>query len=369
MAQNNYLTYDPDNQTLFCQGEWDVKHLTQLKADIESIKLPETGEIIVDGKSIKKMDSAGAWLFCKEIEIKNRAVKFTHFPEKYQQLIVLIKSKIETETQPPAQEKINILAELGQKTTLMQKDFLKYLAFVGQLTFEALRVVYAAARFRWGPLSRTIYDTGYTALPIIALLSFMIGIVITYQMGIQLKSYGANVYIVDLLGISILREFSPLLTAIMVAGRTGSAYTAQIGIMKINQEIDALDTMGVTPAELLILPRIGGLFIALPLLTMWSNIFGVLGGMFMSANMLSLTWSDFLQRFQHVVTLKPLLIGLGKAPVFALIIASIGCYQGIMVRGSAESIGRNTTRSVVLAIFFIIVTDAIFSVIFSKLQL
>ena len=139
--------------------------------------------------------------------------------------------------------------------------------------------------------------------------------------------------------------------------------------MKVNQEIDALDTMGITPGELLLLPRIGGLVIALPLLTMWANIFGVLGGIVMANNMLNISWYDFLHRFPHVIPLRTLVIGLGKAPVFALIIGSIGCFQGMKVEGSADSLGRNTTRSVVLSIFFIIVADALFSVIFSKLKL
>jgi phospholipid/cholesterol/gamma-HCH transport system permease protein len=155
----------------------------------------------------------------------------------------------------------------------------------------------------------------------------------------------------------------------MVAGRTGSAFTAQLGMMKINQEIDALNTMGVTPSELLLLPRLLGLFISLPLLTMWSDVFGAVGGMFMANNMLGITPYDFLHRFGHVIPLRALLIGLGKAPVFALIIASIGCFQGMQVAGDADSVGRNTTRSVVLAIFFIIVVDAVFSVIFSWLKL
>ena len=197
----------------------------------------------------------------------------------------------------------------------------------------------------------------------------MIGVVITYQMGLQLRNYGANIFIVDLLGLSVLREFGPLITAIMVAGRTGSAFTAQLGIMKINQEIDALDTIGVTPAELLLVPRIIGLLISLPLLIMWANIFGVLGGMIMSNNMLNITWYDFLHRFSNVIPLRALLIGLGKAPIFALIIASVGCFQGMQVKENADSVGQNTTRSVVMAIFFIIVADATFSVIFSKLKL
>jgi phospholipid/cholesterol/gamma-HCH transport system permease protein len=155
----------------------------------------------------------------------------------------------------------------------------------------------------------------------------------------------------------------------MVAGRTGSAFTAQLGTMKINQEIDALNTMGVTPAELLLLPRIIGLIITLPLLTMWADIFGTMGGMIMAHNMLGITPHDFLLRFEHVIPLRTLLIGLGKTPVFAMLIATIGCFEGMRVHGSADSVGQQTTRSVVLAIFFIIVADAIFSIVFSKMGL
>ena len=155
----------------------------------------------------------------------------------------------------------------------------------------------------------------------------------------------------------------------MVAGRTGSAFTAQLGTMKINQEIDALNIMGLPPAQLLVLPRIIGLTIALPLLTMWADIFGVIGGMVMANNMLGVTWINFLQRFQYEIPVKSLIIGLGKAPIFALLIGSISCFEGMMVKGSAESIGKQTTRSVVLSIFFIIVADAIFSIIFSKFRL
>ncbi len=234
---------------------------------------------------------------------------------------------------------------------------------------EAFRVFYSRRRMRWDAIASTIYKTGFQALPILALLSFMIGIVISYQMGNQLRQYGANVFIVNLLGLSVLREFGPLITAIILAGRTGSAFAAQLGIMKINQEIDALDTMGVTPAELLLIPRLIGLVIAIPLLTMWADIFGVIGGMVMANNMLGINWVDFLIRFQHEIPLRSLILGLGKAPVFALIIGSIGCFQGMEVKGSAESVGARTTRSVVLAIFFIIIADAGFSILFSKFKL
>jgi phospholipid/cholesterol/gamma-HCH transport system permease protein len=166
-----------------------------------------------------------------------------------------------------------------------------------------------------------------------------------------------------------LREFAPLLTAIMIAGRSGSAFTAQLGMMKIKEEVDALNTMGVLPSQLLILPRIWGLLIALPLLTVWADIFGLLGGMAMTHNMLNISYTDFLQRFPKVVSPSSLIIGIGKAPVFALIIANTACFQGLRVSGSADSVGRQTTRSVVQGIFFIIVADALFSILFSQLNI
>jgi phospholipid/cholesterol/gamma-HCH transport system permease protein len=254
---------------------------------------------------------------------------------------------------------------VGQLSVELSNGLLRYLRFVGQLTVSVFRNVKGGARWQPAALAIQVLHTGLQALPIIGLLSCLVGVVLAYQLGVQLQSYGANIFIPDLLGLSVLREFGPLLTAIMVAGRTGSAFTAELGMMKINQEIDALRTMGYLPDTLLILPRVVGLVITLPLLVMWADVFGVLGGMLMSHAMLGLSWHDFLDRLQHQVPLRALVIGLCKAPVFALLIAGIGCFQGMAVTGTAESLGRNTTRSVVLAIFFIILADAAFSIVFS----
>lgn len=364
--------YDPDTRQLICCGDWDIAALPHLQFLLDKTSWPNSGEVTFDGAAIIKMDSAGAWFLNKlqnKLEQQGIKVDLQKFSTECTTLLSLVESRIKQETAFPKKIIPNWLARFGRQCFGLLDELNDFLAFVGQLTSEALRIMANPKHIRWGSIGSVIYRNGYQALPIISLLSFMIGVVITFQMGLQLRNYGANIFIVDLLGLSILREFGPLLTAIMVAGRTGSAFTAQLGMMKINQEIDALDTMGVTPAELLLLPRILGLFIALPLLSMWSDIFGVLGGMVMANNMLGITWYDFLHRFPQVIPLRAFLIGIGKAPIFALIIASIGCYQGVKVEGSADSVGRNTTRSVVLSIFFIIVADAIFSVIFSKLKL
>lgn len=370
-TSTTYLHIDQENKGIRCTDAWDIAHLGALQQAVATLDLPqETTKL--NGADITTMDSAGAWVlveWIKQLKGAGVTIKREGFSPSHEQLISIVEKNIALEKPFPEIPKLTRLEWIGQQTIQGLNQFTEYLSFVGQLSYESLRMFKNPALIRWNALAGVIFRNGYLALPIIALLSFMIGVVITYQMGLQLKSYGANIYIVDLLGLAVLREFAPLLTAIMIAGRTGSAFTAQLGMMKLNQEIDALNTMGVTPGELLLLPRIFGLIFTLPLLTIWADMFGVFGGMVMANNMLSITWYDFLHRFPTVIPLRTLLIGLGKTPVFAFIIASVGCFEGMKVKDSADSLGQNTTRSVVLSIFFIIVADAIFSIIFSKLKL
>jgi len=372
MIDGLFVEFNEKSRRLVCHNAWNLSNFNQIKKQLQRITWPKSGELWIDGRHLQTMDSSGAWLldhYDKKLKQKGIRIHFEHFHEETKKLISIIASREISTAKIPRIKIPNWLAQVGLFSAQQAVDFWQYLTFVGLLSFEFVRGLFNPRRWRIRSLVNVIDVTGYKALPIIALLSFMIGVVISYQMGNQLRNYGASIFIVNLLGISVLREFGPLITAIMVAGRTGSAFTAELGIMKINQEIDALNTMGVTPAELLLLPRILGLVIVLPLLTMWANIFGVLGGMLMADSMLGISVYDFLHRFQHEIPLRSLLIGLGKTPAFALLIASIGCFQGMQVQGSAESLGKLTTRSVVLSIFFIIVADAMFSVIFSRLNL
>lgn len=367
-----FVEFDEKKSILVCSNAWDLAHYPEIQAELKKIRWPKQGTLLLDGQLITKMDTSGVWLlnqWVKKLSDSGLKVQLKNFSSQAAELMVLVEKKSKNGlsiTVPPLS---NQLVRLGHYSVERMIEGRNYLNFVGKLSFQFVWAFLNPFRWRWNEVAGVIQKTGIQALPIIALLSFMIGVVISYQMGNQLRAYGANVFIVDLLGLSVLREFGPLITAILVAGRTGSAYTAQLGIMKINQEIDALDTLGVAPGELLIIPRIVGLAIVMPLLTIWADIFGIIGGMVMANTMLGISWYDFLQRFQYEIPLRALLIGIGKAPVFALIIASIACFQGMQVIGSSESVGRLTTRSVVLAIFFIIVADAVFSVIFSKFQL
>jgi phospholipid/cholesterol/gamma-HCH transport system permease protein len=222
---------------------------------------------------------------------------------------------------------------------------------------------------RWRPILHNIRTAGFDALPIVGLLSFLLGIVVAYQAATQLRRYGADIFVADLVGLSVLREFAPLMTAIIVAGRSGSAYAAQIGTMSVTEEIDAMRTIGISPIEMLVLPKVIALVIALPLLTLFADIAGVFGGMIMARAQLGMGFDSFVDRVTGAVSVTSYLLGIGKAPVFAAIIAIVGCFQGFLTKGGADSVGRQTTRSVVQSIFLVIVADALFSIVFSFLDL
>lgn len=210
-------------------------------------------------------------------------------------------------------------------------------------------------------------ENALKALGIIALTSFLIGLVTAYQSAYQLKIYGANIFIVEILGISIFRELAPLITAIVIAGRSGSAFTAQIGAMKITEELDAMRTMGFDPYLFLVLPRIIALMITMPILIFVADIMGLLGGIIVAYIDLGISFSFFVERLNDVVAAKHFFIGIFKGPFFAFLIASIGVYRGLMVKNDTQSIGINTTKSVVESIFAVIICDAIFSIIFTNL--
>ena len=241
------------------------------------------------------------------------------------------------------------------------------IAFFGRLVITIGQIIRDPRRLRLTSLSFHIEQIGVNALPILGLLSFLIGVVMAFQGADQLHRLGADLYVVNLLGISILRELGILITAIIVAGRTGSAFTAQIGSMKVNEEIDALETLGLNPMEVLVIPRLLALVICLPLLSFYACIIALIGGAVMSFVKLGITFGPFLRQLESAVNFNTFAVGQVKAPVFAFIIAMVGCYEGFRVEGNAESVGRLTTSSVVVSIFLVIVTDALFSVLFSIL--
>ncbi|MDO9601152.1 MAG: ABC transporter permease [Rhodocyclaceae bacterium] len=270
---------------------------------------------------------------------------------------------------PEARTPASSLENLGRSTVAAYAEGVALLGFVGESAAALGQCIAHPSRMRWRPFLHNIGSAGVGALPIVGLLSFLLGVVVAYQGSGQLRQYGANIFVVDLVGISMLREFAPLITAIIIAGRSGSAYAAQIGTMAVTEEIDAMRTLGIAPLEVLVLPKILALLIVLPLLTVFADVCGVFGGMIMARAQLGVGFDEFLERFTKVVSVTTFLIGVGKAPVFAAIIAVVGCFQGFRTKGGADSVGRQTTRSVVQSIFLVIVADALFSIAFSALDL
>lgn len=270
---------------------------------------------------------------------------------------------------PSASPSIGVLARLGMGAAAAVEQSVALLAFIGECAVAFAGWLAHPARIRWRPILFNIRSAGFDALPIVGLLAFLLGIVVAYQGADQLRQYGANIFVADLVGLSMLREFAPLITAIIIAGRSGSAYAAQIGAMSVSEEIDAMRTLGIAPLEMLVLPKIIALLIVLPLLTVFADVLGVFGGMLMARAQLDVGFPEFLDRFTKAVSVTAYLIGICKAPVFAGIIAVVGCFQGFRAKGGADSVGRQTTRSVVQAIFLVIVADALFSIAFSALDL
>ena len=249
------------------------------------------------------------------------------------------------------------------------RDTLEIITFVGRAASAIGQAFLHVHSFRLPSISRHIDETGIHALPIVGLMAIMISVVIGYQGVAQLRPYGGEDFTINLVAVSMLREMGVLITAIMVAGRSGSAFTAEIGVMKSREEVDALNVMGMEPMELLVVPRLIALVITLPLLTLFADVMGLLGGAMISESLLHVAPLQYLERVRQAVDDSDLFVGLIKAPIFAFIIGVIGCMHGLRVRGSAESVGQETTRAVVKSIFLVIVLDALFSILFDKLGL
>ncbi|MBI2786827.1 MAG: ABC transporter permease [Legionella longbeachae] len=374
IQKNAQMTFDKEQTKFQCTGSWSVQKIGSLLKSFSIAEVPKTQKVIISGEGISSFDSAGALALMKCIDKliqQENQVELTDFTENQQQLLDLIKSKKDVISYHiPEAHQQNLLYQLGKESEKKFYQIDGLLVLVGDLSIKIFEAFGNWRRFQLPSIISNIHSTGITALPIIALLSFLIGVVLAYQMGLQLKTYGANTFIAYLSGMAIFREFSPLITAIIVAGRTSSAFTAQIGAMKMNAEVDALLTMGLSPTELLVLPKVLALLIVFPLLIFWSDVFSILGAMFMSNNMLDINFIDFLQRLKSSVGISQLNLGLYKAPAFALLIALVGCFQGFKVEaGTEKNIGSQTTKSVVQALFLIIIVDAIYSVIYSRMHL
>ena len=322
----------------------------------------------LDVTLLNSLDTPGALFLCG---LRDKGVTLTGVSAEHRTLLDLIyglelKPIEKVKTLPRWRQ---LIIQLGKGAHDARHEVTEIITFVGRVTSWTGSALLHPASLRPASISRHITETGIQALPIIGLMAIMIAIVIGYQGVAQLRPFGGEDYTINLVAVSVLREMGVLITAIMVAGRSGSAFTAEIGVMQTREEVDALKVMGIEPMQVLVVPRVIALVITLPLLTFFANIMGLVGGAAIAQFLLDVSPTQYLARLPQVIDGQDLFVGLVKAPVFAFFIAVIGCMHGLRVNGSAASVGRETTRAVVKSIFLVIVLDAFFSILFEKLGL
>ena len=353
---------------LCVRGEWTLAHHGTLAERVRALSAQagagEAATVDVDG--LAALDTAGARLLHALLGPERIAALLADDTALPRERRALLKAVADALAEPPVpavgtqgSALGDVLADTGEAMVAFWRHLAGITGFIGLILETGLRVAVQPRRWRMTALVANLERTGLDAVPIIALLTFLIGAVVAFLGATVLQNFGASIFTVDLVAYSFLREFGVLLTAIIVAGRTASSFTAQIGSMRANEEVDAIRVLGLDPVELLVLPRVYALLIALPMLTFVAMVSGLVGGMLVSATTLDISPVLFLSRIQDNVGLIHFWVGMAKAPIFAFLIAVIGCLEGFRVQGSAQSVGEHTTSAVVQSIFVVIVVDAI----------
>lgn len=345
-----------DGPQIQLTGDWVLDNLARIQKELRRISAE-------DAKAqIGHLDTAGAQIL---LQFKN----LSGLKPEQESLLKLVSDAQQKLPKKPEKKNVIVqnLIEIGKSTCAAKKNTADLLSFLGETTINLFGTIIHPSRLRIKSVLRHMHETGVMAVPIVSLIAFLISIVLAYQGADQLKRFGAQIFAINMVGISVLREMGVLLTAIMVAGRSGSAFTAEIGVMKVNEEVDAMRIMGIKPFDFLVLPRLIALMITLPLLAFVADAMGLLGGGIVSFVQLHIAPEQYLDRVRGAVSMSDFWVGIIKAPVFAFFIAMVGCMRGLQVTGSAESVGKLTTVSVVQSIFLVLLLDAVFSIVFTKL--
>lgn len=374
MAQPSLTVSTERSGQLNFVGDWTLEHYHLLKQQLNILVEHQnliSAETKIDLTGLTRLDTVGCQLLIDHIGEDHwqawLAQPNDRIAEARRQLLLTVMAALKEDgsVATPRQSSLlaDSLASIGQKFSELSAHSLQLIAFIGLSLSVLLRVLYQPKRWRITSFFAHLEQTGFNALPIVALLTFLIGAVVAFLGATLLTKFGANIYTVHLVAFSFLREFGPLLAAIIIAGRTASAFTAQIGSMRSHEEIDAIRVLGLNAIELLVIPRLLALLVALPILTFVAMMSGILGGMLVAQATLDISSTMFLSVLQQNVGLHHFWVGMAKAPFFAFIIVMISCLEGFKVSGSAQSVGEHTTASVVQSIFMVIVIDAIFAVV------
>jgi phospholipid/cholesterol/gamma-HCH transport system permease protein len=370
------LELDPTSDALVLRlrGAWRIDNIAEIETALRAIDTENHTRMQIDCSGIEALDLSAVWLLERRIEAARQRGLSVDFVGNVPSHFEFIRELLERGAagEPPGGPKSRSLhdfvAWVGRGAVLQYRQALSAVTFVGRMAVTGLRSFRSLHHLRIPSIARHVYETGIQAIPIVALIAFLISVIVAYLGAQQLRQFGAEIFTVDLVAISVLRELGVLLTAIIVAGRSGSAFAAEIGVMRLNDEIDALQSMGVDHFETLVLPRMIGLVIALPLLTIIADFMGLAGGALLSAWLLDISLIQFIPRVQDALAPTTFWAGLIKAPVFAIVIAMVGCYRGLQVRSSSRELGRLTTVAVVQSIFLVIFADAVFAVVFVELD-
>jgi phospholipid/cholesterol/gamma-HCH transport system permease protein len=355
---------------LYLKGAWRLAQLARIAQALASLKLRLEKRFILDGSGLAELDTAAGFtlfrylgtLGCTESMVSARG-----FDPRHRRLLALVHERMQS---PPARgrsQHLGFVPRVGAAVVGLARLLKTHNAFLGAVALEALAVARRPRRFRVRETVSQFEAVGLDAIPIVALVTFLIGVVFAYLLGVQAQRYGANIFVVDGVGIAVCRELSPLLAAVIVAGRSGAAFTAQLGTMKVQEEVDAISTLGLSPIQVLVIPRLVAIVVALPLLAFVGDAAGIAGGMAVAALQLGVSPAVFIDRLHFALPASYLIIGLAKTPVFAAFIALIACRMGLLVARDARSVGINTTSTVVQSIVWVIVLDAVFAVVFQFL--
>ncbi len=361
----------PGGTLVAARGHWQVQSAEALDRALGDLRQVPAGTLRFDLGGIDALDTVGAFLLLRTARSLNASLQ--NVPQGFATLLEHVEKAVAAkETHPRRRHRHFHVGEwldhLGTQVFRIADNAGELLAFFGQILVTGGRLAVHPSHIRPVALLSQLQRNGWAAMPIVGMLAFLIGVVIAYQGADQLAQFGAQILTVNLLGISVLRELGCLITAIIVAGRSGSAFTAEIGAMRVNEEIDALQVLGLDPVEVLVMPRLLGLLISLPLLTFFANFVSIAGGGVMCWVTLGITPPVFLDQLHGALNPLTFWLGVIKAPFFAFVIAMVGCHAGLEVERSAESVGHYTTASVVRSIFLVIVIDALFSILFAELH-
>jgi phospholipid/cholesterol/gamma-HCH transport system permease protein len=354
---------------LYLKGAWRLANLTSIVRALRALQL-RANRFVLDGSRLEALDTAAGFtlythlvrLGCTEATVLPR-----RFDVRHERLMKLVHERMKC---PPAAARsvhLGLVQRIGAAAIAVSRHLRSHTGFVGALALETLEVLLKPRRFRVRETVSQFEAVGLDAIPIVGLVTFLIGVVFAYLLGQQALRYGANIFVVDGVGLAMCRELSPMLAAIIVAGRSGAAFTAQIGTMKVQEEIDAIATLGLSPVQVLVIPRVLAIMVALPLLVFIGDVCGIAGGMLVAGWQLDVPPRAFIDRLHDVLPLSAFVVGVVKAPVFAAFIAVIACRMGLLVARDARSVGVNTTSTVVQSVVSVIVLDAVFAVVFQHL--